>query len=84
MIEIADFVPHAPVRPELIAEYRGRVPDELVEIWERYGYGTFGEGFLRVIDPKRYEAEVGDCIGKTQGDGIAIQVAVDVQGVIGH
>lgn len=76
MVEIADFVPHAPVPVEIIEEYRGRVPDELVEIWEQYGYGTFGEGFLRVIDPKLYEAEVGDCIGKTQGDGIAIPIMV--------
>lgn len=76
MIEIADFVVHAPVPAEVIDEYRGRVPDELVEIWEQYGYGTFGEGFLRVIDPKLYETEVGDCIGKTQGDGIAIPIMV--------
>lgn len=76
MVEIADFVVHAPVPAEIIEEYRGRVPDELVEVWEQYGYGTFGEGFLRVIDPKLYEAEVGDCIGKTQGDGIAIPIMV--------
>jgi hypothetical protein len=76
MVEIADFVPHAPVPAEIIEEYRGRVPDELIEVWKRYGYGTFGEGFLRVIDPKLYEAEVGDCIGKTQGDGIAIPIMV--------
>lgn len=76
MVEIADFVSHAPVPAALIEEYRGRVPDELVEIWETYGYGTFGEGFLRVIDPQLYEAEVGDCIGKTQGDGVAIPIMV--------
>lgn len=76
MIEIADFVPHAPVEPEVIERYRGRVPDDLVEVWERYGYGTFGEGFLRVINPKVYDDEVGDCIGKTQGDGIAIPIMV--------
>lgn len=76
MLEISDFVSHAPVPVEIIDEYRGRVPDELVEIWEQYGYGTFGEGFLRIIDPKLYEAEVGDCIGKTQGDGIAIPIMV--------
>jgi hypothetical protein len=29
-----------------------------------------------VINPKTYEAEVGDCIGKTQGDGIAIPIMV--------
>jgi len=76
MVEIADFVPHAPVPAEIIDEYRGRVPDELVDIWQTYGYGSFGGGFLRVIDPKLYEAEVGDCIGKTQGDGIAIPIMV--------
>lgn len=76
MVEIADFVPHAPVPAEVIEEYRGQVPDELVEIWEAYGYGTFGGGFLRLIDPKLYEAEVGDCIGKTQGDGISIPIMV--------
>lgn len=76
MVEIADFAAHAPVPAGIIEEYRGRVPDELVDVWEQYGYGTFGEGFLRVIDPKLYEAEVGDCIGKTQGDGIAIPIMV--------
>ena len=76
MVDIADFVPHGPVAPETIAEYRGRVPDELVEVWEQYGYGTFADGFLRIVDPAQYEREVGDCIGKTQGDGIAIPIMV--------
>ncbi|MGA6126210.1 MULTISPECIES: GAD-like domain-containing protein [unclassified Microbacterium] len=76
MVQIADFVPHAPVEPEVVAAYRDRVPAEIVEIWEEYGYGTFGEGFIRVINPGVYEAELGDRIGKTQGDGIAIPVMV--------
>lgn len=76
MVEIADFVPHAPVPAEIVEEYRGRVPDELLEIWEKYGYGTFADGFLRIVDPKLYEAEIGDCIGKTQGDGVAIPIMV--------
>jgi hypothetical protein len=76
MVDIADWIPHAPVESEVIGAYRSRVPDELVEIWEKYGYGAFAGGFLRVINPKLYEAEVGDCIGKTQGDGIAIPVMV--------
>jgi hypothetical protein len=76
MVEISDFVAHSPVPGEIVEEYRGRVSDELVEVWERYGYGTFGHGFLRIVDPKLYEEEVGDCIGKTQGDGIAIPIMV--------
>lgn len=76
MVEIADFVPHAPVDPEVMAAYRERVPSEIVEIWDTYGYGTFAHGFLRVINPAIYEAELGDRIGKTQGDGVAIPVMV--------
>lgn len=76
MVDIADFVPHAPVEPDVIEAYRDRVPQEIVEIWEQYGYGTFGEGFLRVINPALYETELGERIGKTQGDGVAIPVLV--------
>lgn len=76
MTQIADFVTHAPVPPEIIDEYRGRVPDELVEIWETYGYGSFSGGFLRVIDPKLYEEAVGYCIGHTQGDRVAVPIMV--------
>lgn len=76
MIEINDFVTHAAVEHQVIEAYRGRVPDDLIEIWEKYGYGSFAGGFLRVINPAEYEAEVGHCIGKTQGDGIAIPVMV--------
>lgn len=76
MIEISDFVQHGPVEPEVIEAYRGRVPDEVIELWENYGYGTFAEGFLRVINPAVYEAELADCLGKTQGDGVAIPILV--------
>ncbi|MFB7250626.1 T6SS immunity protein Tdi1 domain-containing protein [Microbacterium sp. NPDC056234] len=76
MIEISDFVSHGPVQPEVIEAYRGRVPADVIELWETYGYGTFASGFLRVIDPAVYETELADCIGKTQGDGIAIPVMV--------
>ncbi|RKW71545.1 T6SS immunity protein Tdi1 domain-containing protein [Galactobacter caseinivorans] len=76
MIEISDFVSHGPVEPEVIEAYRGRVPDEVIQLWEKYGYGTFAEGFLRVINPAVYEAELADCLGKTQGDGVAIPILV--------
>lgn len=76
MIEIADFVSHAPVPAEVVEAYRNRVPHDVIELWENYGYGTFADGFLRVIDPAVYEAELADCIGKTQGDGIAIPIMV--------
>lgn len=76
MVEINDFVAQGSVEPEVLEAYRDRVPAEVVELWETYGYGTFGFGFLRVINPAEYESELGDCIGKTRGDGIAIPIMV--------
>ncbi|WP_072314777.1 GAD-like domain-containing protein [Agrococcus sp. Marseille-P2731] len=76
MIEIPDFVAHAPLAPEVIARYRDRVPAELVEIWEQYGTGTFAEGFIRIIDPQQYEDGVGDCIGRVVDSTESIPVMV--------
>lgn len=76
MIEIPDFVPHAPVEVATIDAYRERVPAELVELWEHYGYGTFGEGFVRVIDPELYGSVIGDSMGKVVGDPTSIPIMV--------
>lgn len=71
MLEIADFVPHAPVPAATIDAYDGLVPEEIVELWERYGYGSFGEGFVRIVDPHAVEARIGNLLGKMIGDSTA-------------
>ncbi|SEF12160.1 GAD-like domain-containing protein [Arthrobacter alpinus] len=76
MLEIADFVQHAPVEPEIIEEYHDRVSDEIIEFWKQYGYGTFGNGFIRVINPKEYETELAECIGKVTGRNTALPIKV--------
>lgn len=76
VIEILDFVPHAAVEPEVINDYRGRIPDDMIDVWQHYGYGTFGEGFVRMINPKVYEDGVGDCIGRVVGGTESIPLMV--------
>ncbi len=76
MLEIPDFVPHAPVDPATIDAYRELVPEEVLELWERYGYGTFGEGFVRTIDPHRYESRIGNSMGKVVGAAPAVPIMV--------
>lgn len=76
MIELPDFVPYAPVPADVIDEYRDLVPEQLVELWERYGYGTFGDGFMRIVDPREYEAGIGDVLGKVTGQRISIPIMV--------
>lgn len=76
MIPITDFVQHAPVPQTTIDAYRDRVHPDVIELWETYGFGTFGNGFFRVIDPEAYELGVGDVIGKVTGNRIAIPILV--------
>lgn len=71
VLEIPDFVPHAPVPAATIGAYDGLVPEEMVDLWERYGYGSFGEGFVRLVDPHAVEARIGNLLGKMIGDSTA-------------
>lgn len=76
MIEMPDFVPHAAVEPDVIENYRDRVPEDMIEVWKHYGYGTFGEGFVRIINPEVYEAGVGACTGRVIGGSESIPLMV--------
>ncbi|MBG6239709.1 hypothetical protein IWX78_002699 [Mycetocola sp. CAN_C7] len=80
MIDIPDFVPHAPMPRTSIDAYRDRVPGELVDIWAEHGLGSFANGFLRVIDPVLYADAIGERIGKVTGDGVAVPIMATALG----
>ena len=42
------------VGPDLLARYSHLVPPELLEVWERYGFGTFCDGYLKIVNPDDY------------------------------
>jgi len=51
--------------PEFIARYRDLVPAELVEIWEQYGFGTFCDGYLKIVNPDDYADLLADTYQRT-------------------
>ena len=38
----------------LIAQYRDLVPAEVLAVWENFGFGTFCDGYLKVVNPADY------------------------------
>lgn len=44
-----------PAQYEVIEAYRHKVPDELVRHWEKYGWCSYGEGLLWIVNPSLYE-----------------------------
>ena len=50
-----DFNKEKEMPKEVIEKYRNLVPKEMIEIWEKYGLGSFLNGYLRVINPDDYK-----------------------------
>lgn len=46
-----DFKRYKIADETIISKYKGILPGELIETWERYGFGIFVNGFLKVINP---------------------------------
>lgn len=50
----SDFIKFETVDEEVILKYKDKLPEELIEIWKKYGFGTFVNDFLKIINPDDY------------------------------
>ena len=50
-----NFEKASPVSAEIIAKYKDVLPDDLLYIWEKMGFGIYENGFLQLINPEEYE-----------------------------
>lgn len=51
---LKDFKKISNVSDELINKYKTKLPEELIMIWQKYGFGTFYNGYLK-INPEDYK-----------------------------
>ena len=51
---LKDFEKISDVDAALIQEYREQLPEEMITVWEKYGFGTFLNGYLKVVNPNDY------------------------------
>lgn len=50
-----DFSIEKKVPLELIEDYRDKLPKQIIQIWEEYGFGSFMDGFLKTINPHEFQ-----------------------------
>ncbi|MDE5946837.1 MAG: DUF1851 domain-containing protein [Oscillospiraceae bacterium] len=50
-----DFIKIGEVSESLIEKYKNILPEEVIELWKNYGFGTFMNGYLKVINPDDYK-----------------------------
>ena len=51
---LQDFELYSKVPEETIKKYTGKIPEQFIEIWKNYGFGSFLNGFLKLINPDDY------------------------------
>lgn len=39
----------------LLQKYKTILPDELIRIWENYGFGRLLDGYIKIINPEEYQ-----------------------------
>ena len=50
-----NYVKHSDVSIETIKKYKGKLPDELLNIWNIMGYGIYENGFIQLVNPDDYD-----------------------------
>ena len=65
---LKDFSKVGNVQKTVILKYKGKVPDEIIELWEEYGYGSFYNGFFKAINPDEFMELYGQLVVNTTED----------------
>ncbi len=50
----SDFKLHERVSEKTLIDYENVLPKEIISLWVKYGFGSFLEGYLKLINPKDY------------------------------
>ena len=50
-----NYVKYSDVSIETINKYKGKLPDELLNIWNIMGYGIYENGFIQLVNPDDYD-----------------------------
>lgn len=50
-----NYIKYSNVSIETINKYKGKLPDELLNIWNIMGYGIYENGFIQLVNPDDYD-----------------------------
>lgn len=50
-----NYIKDSDVSRELCDKYKGIVPNDLIILWQRYGFGSFMGGYMKMINPEEYQ-----------------------------
>lgn len=51
---LEDFENYEEVEQDVINLYRNKIPKKLLDIWKEYGFGSFMDNYIKIINPNEY------------------------------
>ena len=64
-----DFKQFKAVDEELLAKFTGKLPGELLDIWKEHGFGSFNNGFLKIINPDDFQEILNETYHSAENSG---------------
>ncbi|MFU8690853.1 T6SS immunity protein Tdi1 domain-containing protein [Rossellomorea sp. FS2] len=55
-----DFKFQAEVSTELYQKYSNRLPKQVLAVWEKYGFGSALNGYLKIVNPDDYQSLINE------------------------
>ncbi|SFB99676.1 GAD-like domain-containing protein [Bacillus sp. OV322] len=56
-------------KSEIIEKYTKLVPNEIIDLWSNYGFGTFMQGYFKIVNPEEFKEILGESSQGIQGFG---------------
>ena len=50
-----DYKSYKKVPSEMIIKYTKLVPNEIIDLWSNYGFGTFMQGYFKSVNPEEFK-----------------------------
>lgn len=71
MIDFTNFINQFPPSEDLVKPsektlnfFKDKLPEDLISFWKQYGFGNFGNGIIKVINPEAYSEVLGIWTGR--------------------
>ena len=52
---LEDFKNYKEVEQDVISLYNNKIPKKLLDIWKEYGFGSFMDNYIKIINPNEYK-----------------------------
>ena len=75
---LKNFTPDSPlIKPtqEVLAYYEGILPEALLDFWKEYGFGNYGKGLIKVINPLEYKDNLYEWLGREDKSKVPIMMS---------